>query len=72
MLAEFLDGGIRQRFARLQVALAAEIVGGVIQLEAELPGGGAKDLDGLAGDFGAGPVAGNQSDGIGLFHKGGH
>ena len=41
-------------------------------IEAELPGGGAKDLDGLAGDFGAGPVAGNQSDGIGLFHKGGH
>ena len=72
VLAEIVDGGIGEGFAGAEVAVAAEIVGGIVELEAELGGSGVENLDGLASDFGAGPVSGNQTDGIGLFHKGGH
>ncbi len=58
VLAELLDGRVRQRFAGAQIAVSAEIVFGVIQFEAELGGSGIDDLDGFAGDLGAGPVAG--------------
>ena len=72
MLAEFFQRGIRQRFAGLEIAVTPKIIGCVIKAKAEFGRGRTEHLHGLAGDFGAGPVAGNQSDGISLFHKAGH
>ena len=66
-LAQFVHRAVRQHLAGLEVALAAEIVGVPVDLEAEFLGRRLGDFDAFRRDFRAGAVAADQCNVV-SFH----
>ena len=66
-LPQFRQHAVRQHLAGAQVALAAEVVVGVVELELELLRGGLEDFDGLADDFRPRAVAADDCNVV-TFH----
>ena len=68
-LAQFRHDAVRQHLAGAQVAVAAEVVVGVVELELELLRGGVEHLDRLADHFRARAVAADDCNVVTLHIK---
>jgi len=66
-LAQLLHHAVGQRLLGPQIALAAQVVSGVMEFEVEFPAGGIENLDGFPNDLRSSAVAGDDRDVV-TFH----